>query len=224
MDYRFIHPLYTNKEPQAAIEYLINTIKDHIDVGEEDVFGNTIDPSAMEVTKIIAASSLVQNVYGVNAIDIANFFKTQEYFYKYYADSILRYCNILGLENAVFIKIRPGQFIPQILGYHAEHSKNFTPLNMWNPKEIWFDYGYKDDDHYRNIMNPLNNLDHVYLMLNDMKNHRELMTNLIHLDTKFNSDEERQKMYNINNLIYKLLPAKNMRGLLFFVKTLHKYL
>ena len=95
---------------------------------------------------------------------------------------------------------------------------------MWNPKEIWFDYGYKDDDHYRNIMNPLNNLDHVYLMLNDMKNHRELMTNLIHLDTKFNSDEERQKMYNINNLIYKLLPAKNMRGLLFFVKTLHKYL
>lgn len=218
--------LFDPDQREEAVEYLANHMGNTMVAG---IVGETEDGEFQEVSPdqvptellIPMFRNLVENAYGVNAVDMANYLRVEEVFHEKYKDSILTYLNYIGIE-ANYVVYKPSILVPYILALKASQP-GFVPPMAFNPMKKWKSLAYGNDP-LTNLTNPINSYDHVYLNITNIRN--EGFTNFI-----FNANPQAReyiaKAYNEGkaiNVNLALLPNKSLDPIANIVAAIHKYL
>ncbi len=201
MNYKYLHPLYSEDDEQQAIDFLA---KHAIDDAFIMVDGDDSDQEIWQHQKnkdaIMSISrDIVKKMYGVNVVDMANFRQVQDLFYKKYAPYILKYLNTLGYD-AEIISFNPGVISSFAITKQMINDGNKTPLERFDPNVKW---DYTPTNNIReNIMNPILAMDVAVLRI---KNAGEKMSLLI--------KEMSGCKPTCDDLTIKLLPSKDFRNI-----------
>lgn len=209
MNNRYIQPVFTKDDATPAAQYLINKIYDEVQIDPSSI----PEGADIRVIKYTLAANIVQNVYGCNIINIANYNKIEEYFYSYYIDSIMDYLKYREIEFNI-TDFAPEDLTMTILSNVSRHYK-FIPLSRWDPSKYWEDFSYTKDVE-TNFTNPINEFNHVHLFIpvNDVT--RRFLIEATSVDDAL--------LKQTKSVMIQLLPTSSIRDLLIFMKVLHKYL
>lgn len=209
MNNRYIQPIFTKDDATPAAQYLINKIYDEVQIDPTSI------PEGVDirVIKYSLAANIVQNVYGCNIINIANYNKVEEYFYSYYIDSIMDYLKYREIEFNI-TDFTPEDLTMNILSNVSKHHK-FLPLSRWDASKYWDDFSYTNDVE-TNFTNPINEFNHVHLFIPVNDATRRFVMEATSADDTL--------VRQIKSVMIQLLPTPSIRDLLIFMKVLHKYL
>lgn len=217
--------LFDPDQREDAIDYLANHMGNTMVAGIAgvDENGDFQEVSPDQLPKELLSSmfrSLVENAYGVNAVDMANYLRVEEIFHEKYKDSILSYLHYVGID-ANYVVYKPSMLVPFILARKASQP-GFVPPMAFNPMKKWKSLAYGNDP-LTNLTNPINSYEHVYLSINGIRN--EGFTNFV-----FNSNAKAReyiaKTYNEGkaiNVNLALLPNKSLDPIANIVAAIHKY-
>ena len=217
MDYTYIHPTFTEDDRDYAIEFLADRMIDISSIaiysGEKEDGEPNLIP-AQHLSKEFLKSmtkGMVDRMYGVNAVTMANFAQVQDIFYDKYASYLIRYLNLCGIkaELAMFC---PSSISPYALSKYIQEHQN-QPLMHYDPNKHWT---FKvSNDVGVNLMNPINGMDIVVLRLRGIKKY--MPTLIKHLFLREATSDELE----YNDLDLKILPMMNMSELLDLVRILN---
>lgn len=217
MDYTYIHPTFTEDDRDYAIDFLADRMIDTANIAiyggdREDGEPNLIPAQHLgkEFLKSMT-KGMVDRMYGVNVIAMANFAQVQDIFYSKYASYIIKYLSLCGVkaELAMFC---PSSISPYALSKYIQEHQN-QPLAHYNPNVHWTFKVSKDVG--INLMNPINGMDIVVLRLRGIR--RYMPTLIRHLFLREATPDELE----YNDLDLKILPMKNMSELLDLVRILN---
>lgn len=213
MDYRYIHPLFTEDDKDNAIDYLARNMMNSgiITVSDSD---NINSPELLMLCR-----RLIKSMYGVNTIRMANFHRVQEVFKEKYLDSLYKYLYYCNIDTKI-IDIDMPYIMHKILMFKSQE-EGFRQLIYFDPNIEW-DLSYTTDID-RNLINPLNSLHRVFIELRNLSQYdfiREISQKFF--DNKFDVDDwqRRNKMVNLDLM---LLPCDNFNVIHELTKSIHKY-
>lgn len=217
MDYTYIHPTFTEEDRDYAIDFLADRMIDTANIaiyGGENQDGEPNLISAQHLGKEFLRSmtkGMVDRMYGVNVVTMANFAQVQDIFYEKYASYLIKYLNLCG------VKAELAMFCPSSISAYAlskyvqEHQDR--PLAHYNPNKHWtFEVS---NDIEVNLMNPINGMDIVVLRLRGIKKYMPTLAK--HLFLREATPDELE----YNDLDLKILPMMNMSELLDLVRILN---
>ena len=217
MDYTYIHPMFTEDDRDLAIDFLADRMIDSASIalynGEDDR-GDPNLLSAQHLSKEFLKSlttGMIEKMYGVNIITMANFAQVQDIFYDKYASYLIKYLNLCGIK-AQIINFCPSSISPYAMAKYIQDNPN-KPLAHFNPKSRWSFEASQDPG--INLMNPLNGMDIVILRLRDIKEHVPVLLRFL-----FQRDPTPDEL-EYNNLDLKILPNNNISELMDLVRILN---
>lgn len=211
MNYKYIHPLYTEDDKQEAIDFLAKSMIDDTSIAftnsefDEKNIQQQNKEFMMNMTR-----NLIKTMYGVNIIDMANFRQVQDVFYDKYSSYIINYLNMLGYK-AELIMFNPASITPFAM-IKEVYNRDSKPLERYNPNEKW-DFTVSDDIR-KNIMNPVNGMDMVILHIKNVG----VKMPLILKELYGKVDKE---CLNYEDLAIKILPSKNFESIQGLVKIIN---
>ena len=217
MDYTYIHPIFTEDDRDSAIDFLADRMMSSTNIaiyGGDNQDGEPNLISAQHVNKEFLKTmtkGMVDRMYGVNVVTMANFAQVQDIFYYKYAPYIIKYLNLCGIkaELAMFC---PSSISPYALAkYVQEHQSQ--QLAYYDPSKHW---NFKvSNDISVNLMNPLNGMDIVVLRLRGIRKYMYSLIKAIYMREPTPDELE------YNDLDLKILPMSNMSELLDLVRILN---
>lgn len=217
MDYTYIHPMFTEDDRDSAIDFLADRMIDTTNIaiyGGENQDGEPNLIPAQHLSKEFVREmtrGMVDKMYGVNVITMANFAQVQDIFYDKYASYLIKYLNLCGIkaELAMFC---PSSISPYALAKYVQQNQN-KPLAHYNPNKHWT---FKvSDDIGVNLMNPLNGMDIVILRLRGIKEYMYSLIKAMYMREPTPDELE------YNDLDLKILPMASMSELLDLVRILN---
>lgn len=215
MDYRFIHPLYTNEDYESARDFLADNMSKKLN------FGDGEGPQPDESLKKIIAKNMVTNLYGVNLIRMANIATVQKVVSEKYIPHIVEYLGFCKVDCKV-VEVQYQKIIPDVIAYRSK-LPSFKPLVQFNPNIEW-DLKYTDDIE-RNLINPLSAMSHYYLSINGVAEY-DLARDLdpIYFGGRFKPviddwENQRKSLF----FSFEILPDDNLHRINILMKSIHKY-
>lgn len=217
MDYTYIHPMFTEDDRDLAIDFLADRMIDSANIAiysgqTEDGQPNLLPAQHLgkEFLKQMT-TGMVERLYGVNVITMANFAQVQDIFYDKYAAYLIKYLNFCGI-NAQIVNFCPSSISPYAMKKYIQENPN-KPLAYFNPNQSWT--FQVSNDIGINLMNPLNGMDIVILRLRDIKEHMPVLVRAL-FQREATPDE-----LEYNNLDLKILPNNNISELMDLVRILN---
>lgn len=210
MDYKYIHPVFTEDDKDIAIDFLANQLLEMITIYNEKTEVDKAQHLSKNFLKQLFMD-IVKKLYGVNVVTMANFSQVQKIFYDKYAAYIIKYLNLCGI-NAQIVNFCPTSVSPYAISKYMQYHSN-KPLSYFDPNDHW-NFQISNDIGV-NLMNPLNIMDIVILRLRDIK---EYMPDLIR--ALFKRDATKDEL-EYNNLDLKILPNNDISELMDLVRILN---
>lgn len=215
MDYRYIYPLYTERDYESARDFLADSLYKSIEANAPE--GAILNIGALKG----ATRDMVTAMYGVNLIRIANYHAVQDAVSHKYLNSMVSYLGRCGI-NSKIIEVQYPKIIPEIIAYKSQQD-DFKPLMHYNPRVEWeLDYG---SDVSKNLTNPLNSLSHYFLELNAISQYdfvKEIAP--IYYGKAFDDKiKEWEKDRKLLWLTIKILPSDNLHNINILMRSIHKY-
>ena len=197
MDFDYLYPHFTDKDEEAAKNFLVNIMM----------------PSDLQLqldeTKMRQFfNEMIRNIYGVNIVDIANLRLCEKTFLFDIKPYISQYMKFRK-QKVEFIVYNH----PAVLTYYLQaisKKEGFQPIkNYWNPNEKWNIFNIFDD-YSKNIMHPLTQFYWVWIAFKGMtKENADFIRRLsIILNNKkiiYNKDKE-----CFDDIVIQLLPTDNL--------------
>lgn len=217
MDYTYIHPLFTEDDREMAIDFLSDNMIKNANVAicgisSEDNQASIVNAQHPDKALLKRMTKqIIERLYGVNVVKMANYAQVQEIFYDKYASYIIRYLSYCGI-NANLIYFTPSSISPYAIKKYIINNPN-KPLGHYNPRNHWkFEVKHTVEG---NIMNPLNGMDIVILRLTGVK---EYMPTLIKALFCRNPTPDELEY---DNLDLKILPSDSVSNILDLVRVLN---
>lgn len=216
MDYRYIHPLYTNDDYESARDYLADNV--HHQIHFDGLGDNEPDPKLLKAI----SRNVVTSLFGVNLIRMANYSVVQQFVVDKYLNSIMNYFKYCGVD-ARLIEIQYPKFIPYALAHRAQQ-KDFKPLKQFDPNVEWGSLDYTNNVDL-NLVNPLNSMSHYFLDINGITKYN-FVKEIAPLYFGNRVDEDILQWEKEKKTIFiklKILPDDNLYRINKLVKSIHKY-
>lgn len=215
MTYRFVHPLYDERDLDNAVEYMANAMtasgKFIIQSGDND--SNVIDNSA--VSEII--KGFIKNSMGNHVVEIANFSLVQDKFYEIYADAYQDFLKYANIDHCITYFTGGGIMLPFILS--KMHDKIAGQINPYNPKANW-DLLKSRRTPMQDLSNPINGHHDVTLYINNCKN-CDFISEAFCLSREFNQKDSFDPKKG--SISFRLLPNSDYLIIQRVLKLLHKH-
>ena len=134
MNFKFIHPLFDDRDVEAASTYMATLMSNSDRIAVQDGDNSTdIDPSI--VSAII--KGYIQNSMGKHVVDISNFAIVQEKFYQVYANAYENFLKFAKLDAKIVYFNGAAQMLPYVLPRASSKLKDGV-IRPYNPKdEYW---------------------------------------------------------------------------------------
>ena len=157
MNYKYSIPIFDEEDEEYAKEVLIEKY---------------IPNESSDLTKLLLRNSykrMIESLYGVNIVLMANFYQTQKFFYDKIKQPLLNHLFNNDLKASI-IATDVSSLSSKSLVYNATNDKNFKPVSYWNPRSKW-DEGMFITQHEvsANTINPINTFDHISLEINQFE-------------------------------------------------------
>lgn len=217
MDYTYIHPRFTEDDRDFAIDFLADRMIDNTNIaiyGGENQDGEPNLIPAQHLSKEFLKAmtrGMVDKMYGVNVIAMANFAQVQDIFYDKYASYIIKYLDLCGISSDL-VMFCPSSISPYAMTKYIEGNNN-RPLAHYNPTQHW-NFNVSNDVGV-NLMNPLNGMDIVILRLKGIREYMYPLMKAIYMR------EPTQDELEYNELDLKILPMENISELLDLIRILN---
>ena len=217
MDYRYIHPMFTEDDEDMAVNFLVDRMIENATVA---VYNGEMEG---DQPNIISAQHLnkdflrqitrqtVKRLYGVNIVNMANYAQVQDIFYNKYAAYIIKYLDYCGID-ASLAYFTPSSITPYAIKKYAINNPN-KPLAYYRPNIHWkFEVKHNIEG---NIMNPLNGMDIVVLRLNGIKEYMPVLIKALFCRDALPDELE------YDRLDLKILPTNSISNILDLVRILN---
>lgn len=135
MNFRFVHPLFDNRDVEAASTYMATIManSDHITIQDGD---NATDISPAVISTIV--KGYVQNAMGDHVVDISNFALVQEKFYEVYANAYENFLKYANIDATITYFVGSAYILPYVMPIVSKKVKDGI-LRAYNPKDKYWD-------------------------------------------------------------------------------------
>jgi hypothetical protein len=220
MDYRCIHPLYEQSDHDAAVDYLSNRLVRQTVITDE---GDSIITSYYESLTDNIVRDMIEKMYGVNAVTIANMYKVQDTFMEKYKEHMIRYCDDLGV-HAYTRELSPSVLVPYIMSVKLNNGTLKKPCYWSDPSKKWI-MAYSRDP-YENLMNPLNAFKQVELVMKLSNKNMDYVNYTLKHYTSTNEKAIRKLIDHggMASFSYHILPCAYYDPIFNLLNAIHRYL
>lgn len=190
MIYKYGVPIFEESDIEVAKEVLIDKyIPKSISSFSKSMLGNSY-------------GKLIEKLYGINIVLMANFYQTQKFFYDKVKQSLMNHFFSNDL-TAKLIGYNVSNIASKALVIEATNNEDFVPVSIWNPNEEWREEMFElQKDKRINFVNPTNTLDHLSLELDQ----KEMQTDCVRLIAALFNDPYVKIMPTETKLYIRLLP------------------
>lgn len=190
MIYKYGVPIFEESDIEVAKEVLIDKyIPKNISSFSKSMLGNSY-------------GKLIEKLYGINIVLMANFYQTQKFFYDKVKQSLMNHFFSNDL-TAKLIGYNVSNIASKALVIEATNNEDFVPVSIWNPNEEWREEMFElQKDKRINFVNPTNTLDHLSLELDQ----KEMQTDCVRLIAALFNDQYVKIMPTETKLYIRLLP------------------
>lgn len=179
--------------------------KEDIELAKEVLLEKYIPKDASSFAKSMLGGSygkLIESLYGVNIVLMANFYQTQTFFYDKVKQSLMNHFFSNDL-TAKLIGYSVSNIASKALVIEATNNEDFVPVSIWNPKREWNEGMFElQKDKRINFVNPTNTLNHVSLELDQ----KEMQVDCVRLIAALFNDPYVKIMPTETKLYIRLLP------------------
>lgn len=228
MDYRYIHPLFTETDIEDATEYMAKDMLNSGAVGAIGIDGFPTDlESAIGNEKLFmpVIKTVVGRMYGPNVINMANYTIVQNVYLNSYKESILRYLSDCHVK-ASCIEFTPSMVAGPILQKKGIQFADKI-ITQFHPEKEW-DLNYKnpvtDSNVAYNLCNPLNGYMQSIICMTSLTNRPFIE----YVTKSYNMAYSKDFEHAVNNgypvtMNIAILPSKTYSNIIRFVQAIHRY-